>query len=211
MTVNITEFLTRVSRDLNEESNAFPTGAWTQAEMLGYLNYAERDFLKLTGIVQTDVSIVAAAGSPILLNRPANTMDINRMSVNGLQIRRQTAWDFELEDRSWRMHTAGRTHYWHEDHLSITQFELNKLPAAGATIRIFADYIYNEYTSVSENLHLKDSWEQYLRWKVISLALGKKGDNQDIGRSKYANQRYQVGVRLARRLIEENPALNIER
>lgn len=202
MTISVLDLLTRVSLDLNETNNEFLSGAWTRSEMLGYLNYAESNFLQSTGIWQTDVSIVAAAGASILFDRPLNTMDINRMGFNGRHLHRQAVINFELEDRDWRSHAVGMPEYYHEDLLPNSKFELNKIPAAGGTIRIFADYLPDPYLTVDENLHVKDSWEQYLRWKVLSLALAKDCEDQDLGRSNYANQRYAVGVMLARRLLK---------
>jgi hypothetical protein len=204
MAINITEVMTRIARDLNESDSDFisPPSSWSLAEILGYLNYAESNFLQATGIWQTDIPIVAVAGATILFDRPANTMDINRMGFNGKHLHRQSAHSIELEDRDWRAHAIGMPDYYHEDHLPNSKFELNKIPAAGGTIRIFADYLPDPYTNVFEDLHLKDTWEPYLRWKILALALGKKSDDQDLGRSNYADKRYNVGVQLARRLIK---------
>jgi hypothetical protein len=209
MTINILDFLTRIARDLNETDNDFLSGAWTRTEMLGYLNYAESNFLQDTGIWQTDVSIVAAPGATILFDRPPNTMDINRMGFNGKSLHRQTAVNFELEDRDWRSHAVGKPDYYHEDLLPNSKFELNKIPAAGGTVRIFADYLPDPYATVYEDLHLKDTWEPYLRWKVIELALRKDSEDQDLGRANYARQRYMVGVNLARRLMKGTLATGI--
>lgn len=202
MTTSVSEFLTRVSRDLHETSNAFLSGAWTLAEMLSYLTQAERRFLHAAGIWKIDTTVVLAAGSSILINRPASTMDIDRVSVNGRHIKRQTSYDFELEDRHWRENTAGKPSYWHEDNIPNTTFELNKIPAAGASVRVFADYLPAEYTDMTGNIHLKDCWEPYLRWEVLSLALAKDCEDQDLGRSNYAHKRYGVGIMLARRMIK---------
>jgi hypothetical protein len=209
MAINITEFMTRIARDLHESSNDFPSGAWSRTEMLGYLNYAERNFLLLSGIWKTDISIVAAPGSGLIFNRPANTVDIDRVGFNGKHLHRQTSLNFELEDRNWRLNSTGAPDYWHEDNISNSQFELNKIPAAGGTLRIFADYLPDPYLTVFEDLHLKDCWEPYLRWKVLSLALSKDGEDQDLGRSNYAQKRYGVGIMLARRLIKESSATGL--
>jgi hypothetical protein len=211
MTINIIDFLTRVAFDLNETDNNFPTGAWTRAEMVEYLNYSEKDFLKRTGILKVNVLETLPAGSTILCTRPTSIMDIDRIGFNGKHCRRQTSNNFEMEDRDWRQKTTGRPTYWHEDHLPNTQLELNKIPAAGGIIRYIGDYLYAPYVSPFENIHLKDSWEPYLRWKVLSLALIKDGDNKDIGRSQYAQQRYLLGVRLARRLVTGTADLKIQR
>jgi len=184
MSTTVSEHLTRIARDLHEKDNTFPSGDFSQTEMIEYLNNAEKEFLLKTGILKTDSTIAVDAGTTILFDRPDNTMDIIRISVDGRPIQRQRLLDLELEDRNWRNSPNGRTHYWHEDGISNSQFEIDKRPAAACTIRVIADYIYDEYSGVSGNIHLADWWEPYLRWKVISLALSKDGDNQDIQRSK---------------------------
>lgn len=210
MTVSVLDFLTRVAWELHETDNTFDSGAWTVSEMLGYLNYAEKKFLERTGILKSDDTITAD-GSAIVFNRPNNTIDIDRISFYGKPLRRQTLFDLELEDRSWRSKTTGKPSYWHEDNLPNSQFEINKIPAAGGNLRIFSDYIPDEYTDTSGDIHLTDEWEQYLRWKVISLALGKDGDNQDVGRSDYADQRFRLGITLARRLMKGMAEVNLRR
>jgi hypothetical protein len=193
--------MTRVALDLHETDNTFASGNWTPEEMLGYLNYAEQEFLQRTGILKSDTLVTLAPGATILVDRPANTMDIERVSFNGKYLRRQTSWDLEKEDSSWRAHTTGNPSYWHEDHILNSKFELNKIPAAGGVLRIFADSYPAPYVSSTEDLNLKDTWEIYLRWKVLSLALMKDGDAQDIGRSQYADQRFSFGIYLARRMM----------
>ncbi len=200
--ITVHQFLDRVAHDLQEDSYLFESGAWTKEEMLGYLNTAEKLFLQKTGILQTDTSVVVAAGSTILFDRPANIIDITRISVNGKPLRRQTSWDLEREDRRWRSSPNGSPAYWHEDNISNAQYELNKIPALGGTIRIFADTMYTGYTTYLEDIHLKRTWEPYLRWKVLSFALLKDSDNQDLSRAKYADQRFMFGVYLARRLMK---------
>lgn len=201
MTINVQDFMTRIALDLHESDNSFPTGCWTPDEMLGFLNYAEQEFLQRTGIMKSDDSIVLPPASPILVDRPDNTMDIERISFNGKYLRRQTSWDLEKGDPSWRANSIGNPHFWHEDHISNKQIELDKIPTAGGTVRIFADTYPNPYVSSLEDIHIKDSWEIYLRWKVLALALAKDGQGQDLGRSQYADRRFSFGIYLARRII----------
>ena len=56
----------------------------------------------------------------------------------------------------------------------------------------------------AESLVVTDTWEPYIRWGVLSMALGKDGDGQDVKRSGYAKSRYLLGVKLALRLIVGN-------
>jgi hypothetical protein len=202
MVVSIEDFMTRVANDLSETSNEFLSGAWTLAEMISYLNYAERDFLIKTGAVKYDTTVILPGGSGILIERPDNTMDIDRVSLDGKRLLRQSSINLELEDRHWRSHTVGHPAYYHEDNIPISYIELNKIPSTGGTLRVFSSWLPDPYTTIFENLHLPDHWEPYLRWKVLALALAKDCEDQDIQRSSYADQRYMVGVQLAQRLVK---------
>lgn len=210
MTVSVSDFFTRIAWDLHETDNTFATAAWTQTEMLGYLNYAEKTFLQKTGILKQYTTIVAN-GSSLSFPRPDNSIDIDRISSDSKQLHRQTSFDLMLEDRAWRSKTGGKPSYWHEDNLPADRFELNKMPAGGVTLKIVSDYLPSEYTAIAGNINLKDCWEPYLRWKVLSLALGKDGDNQDTTRSEYADQRFKLGITLAKRILKGSAVVNVRR
>jgi hypothetical protein len=205
MAIAISTVLSRVAIDLHEEDNTFGTGLWTQNEMLRYVEYAEIDFLRRTGILKYDTTVAVVAGTTRLFTKPTRTMQIERMSFNGVRLRRQTSWDLEREDANWRATPNGRARYWHEDHLPVNQFELDRRPAAGGNLRIFYDTVPVEHADapagIAENIAVPDVWEPYIRWEVLSLALGKDGDNQDMERSDYAHRRYLLGVFLAKRMV----------
>jgi len=205
MSTTVGVFLARIARDLHENPAIFPPGSqnlWSLNEMIGYITTAERDFLRRTGILKSDISVVAPPGNTILFNRPAGMMDIERISFNYRSLERLTTWDLERENPNWRTNPNGTARYYHEDHLLATQFEFDHVPAQGGSYRIFGDTLPAEHTTnLSELIAVKDCWEPYIRWEVISLALGKDGDNQDVARSKYAHQRYKLGVALALRLV----------
>ena len=202
MAISVEDFMTKIANDLSEGDNSFPSGAWTRDEMIGYLNYAERDFLIKTGAVKYDVSITLPPGTGILLDRPDNTMDIERVSLDGRRLLRQSSMNLELEDRNWRSNSTGKPSYWHEDNMSMSNIELNKIPAIGGVLRVFSGYLPNPYTVIYEDLHLADHWEPYLRWGVLAICLIKDSEDQDVARAEYAKQRYMVGVQLAQRLVK---------
>jgi len=205
MAVTVSAFLARIALDLHEDST-FPPGRnnlWTLQEFLGYIDYAERDFLRRTGIAKTDTTVVVAPGNTVLFAKPSGVMDIERISFNYKRLRRVTSWDLEREDPTWRLHPNGKPHYYHEDHLNVNYFEFDNVPAQGGSYRMFADTLPAEHTTAitTEVIAVNDCWEPYIRWEVLSLAFAKDGDNQDMARSKYAHDRYMVGVVLAERLM----------
>lgn len=205
MATTIAVLLSRIAIDLHEEDNTFGTGLWTQNEMLRYVEYAEVDFLRRTGVLKYDTTVAVVAGTTRIFTKPTRTMQIERMSFDGIRLRRVSSWDLEREDSNWRATTTGHTRYWHEDHLPVNQYELDRRPAAGGNLRIFYDTVPVEHADapagLTENIVVPDVWEPYIRWEVLSLALGKDGDNQDVERSGYAHRRYLLGVFLARRMV----------
>lgn len=215
MAVTVEDFIARIALDLHEDPTDFPPGRnelWTLAEIVGYINYAERDFLRRSGITKSDVSVAVAAGNLLVFDKPSGLMDIDRISFNGKRIRRVTSWDLEREDPTWRTHPLGKAHVYHEDHLPINSFELDNRPSGGGTLRIFADTLPDTHTTAgiaTETIAVVDTWEQYIRWEVLSLMLAKDGDNQDIARSNYAHQRYLLGCALARRMVTGEGAIDL--
>jgi hypothetical protein len=128
-------------------------------------------------------------------------MDLDRVSFNGRRVLRQTAWDLTLENASWRSQAAGRPRYYHEDRLPFYTIEVDRMPAYYGTMRFFYGLMPIPNTSTSGTLTIPDAWEQYIRWGVLSLALSRDGDGQDLARAALAQERYMFGVRLALRLM----------
>lgn len=211
--ITVGQLLSKIAKDLHEKDNTFGLGMeapyWSPNEMIGYVNYTERDFLRRTNISISDLSVAMPAGNTILFTKPAGAMDIERISFNGKRIRRQTTWDLQRENPNWRNNTPGKPRYWHEDRLPVNNIELDRRPEAGGVLRYFCTVLPTEHASYpngyTENIAFNDAWEPYIRWNVLSLALGKDGDNQDVAKSLYCQQRYLLGVALAVRLIQGTP------
>lgn len=199
------DFLSVVASDLHEEDNSFGSQIWKPDEMIGYVNHSEKAFLRETGIYIDDIPLAVAAGSVILFDKPDGVMDIERMSFNGRRLRRQTTWDLERENPNWRANLPGPPRYWHEDHLPVNEFEIDRRPLAGGSFRLFVSKVPAEHLphpdGYLEDMIVSDTWIQYIRWMVLALALSRDGDGQDIARSQYAYKRYSLGVKLASRLI----------
>lgn len=228
MSTLVSTLLARICVDLQEDTS-FSSNLWSATEMLEYVNYSEVDFLRRTGITKVDISftvggsggsilsgvefygyaeyydtgitpVVIPPGSTITFPKPIWCMDIERISFNQIRLYRTTIWDLQRENHSWAIQPAGNPRYYHEDNLSINTFQVDRMPVAGGIFRIFADYLPPRHLTSNEYISVPDAWEQYIRWLVLSLALSKDGDGQDLARSKYAQDRYMFGVSLARRM-----------
>jgi hypothetical protein len=128
-------------------------------------------------------------------------MDLDRVSFNKKRLLRQSSWDMSLENSRWRNQAPGPPRYYHEDLLPFYTIEVDRIPLAGGVVRFFYGLLPTPKTLITDVLELPDAWVQYLRWEVLSLALSRDGDGQDLARAKLAHDRYMFGVRLAIRLV----------
>ena len=205
MATTLATFLDRVARDLHETTSddplgRFSSGLFSDTEVVAYASYVEKDFLRQTGIIKTDTTVAVADNSTLVFTKSA--MDIERLSFNKKRLYRVTSWDLELENPNWRSQSAGPPRYWHEDRLAANTFEFDRLPVAGGSYRMFADYLPPEHTlDFNETISVPDVFEPYVRFGVLALCFGKSGDNQDLARASYCEQRYAFGCMLAKNLI----------
>jgi hypothetical protein len=226
MTTIVQDVINRVAVDLQESPAFNVNGIWSVSEIIGYVNYAEVDFQRRTGILKTSVSIslvgvalylaeffgvaqfvyhyTAAPGSTLpagVYPKPFGTMDIERVSYDKRRLYRQSLWDLNRENLNWRNQPDGRPRYYHEDALPINTFEVDRLPASPTSFRLFCDILPPVKSAITDALTIPDTWAQYLSWLCVSLALERDGDGQDMARSRHAFQRYIFGVNLCLRLI----------
>jgi hypothetical protein len=225
MSSTVQNIIDRVSVDLQEDPTFTTNGIWTVNEIIGYVNYAETDFQRRTGILKTSVTVsrigvalytaeffgaamfVVHVTNPSpfggsIFPKPLGTMDIERVSYDKKRLYRQTLWDLSRENLNWKNNPYGRPKYYYEDGgLPINTFSTERLPATILTFRLFCDILPTVNTLVTATLTIPDTWVQYIAWEVLSLCLSRDGDGQDIARSSYSHSRYIFGVNLCLRLI----------
>lgn len=208
MTVYVKDALTKVARDLHEQSNLFDTvnpALWTPDEMISYIHCAETAFFSESGVTKYSTDVIVPAVATRIFSKPAMTMILERISINGRMIRKVTSWDLERQNYLWRSATDNKPRHWHEDHLPITQIEFDRIPREGDVIRYFHDMAPAERLPYPDGYDqafiVADEWEPYIRWEVLSMALAKDGDAQDLGRSAFAHKQFEFGIALAVRLM----------
>ena len=187
------------------------TGARVNVSQVGGNTAANGEWL-ITVTNATQFSLVGSVGNsnytsggivvPVLFSRPPNMSMMDRVSFEKRKLRYQPVSEFARENRSWLNQPAGRPRYFHLDRLpGINNFEVDRMPNYSGTFRIFGVERPEPHQSVDEDLNIPDAWEQYIRWEVLALALGKDGEGQDLDRSAYAHKRYLGGVSLAQSLL----------
>ena len=203
MAATVDQMLSKIALDLQETDNSFSSGLWTRSEMYGYINYAIYSFLNDTGIIISDNTITASIGVRSY-TRPDNSADIDRIGFDGKRVRRISLFDLASKNPSWRS-TNGIPQFYYEDAAEITEFDFDKLPTKAGTIRIFADLLPVEVDDLADVIEIPDCWEPYIRWEVISFALQKDGESQDLPRADWAHNKYLFGVSLAQRIVAGMP------
>lgn len=212
MSVTVSEFINRLAVDVHEDATLFPPGShdlWTIEEIIGYLNTAEKDFIRRTGLFKQTFTISVGSGTQMVFDRPTGCFDIDRVSYQGKKLYRVTTWDLSREDPNWRTNTSGHPRYYYEDGLAVGKFAIDRRPSSSFELTVIGDMAPTDHTVsgyTTELIFVPDQWEQYIRWEVLSLMYGKDGDGQDVARSSYAHQRYLFGIGLATQFSLEHGA-----
>jgi hypothetical protein len=199
----VKEFFAGLAYDLEEFDELLLTGFVSQDDALNAVNHAQNDFINMTGCIKLDDSRTATVGLSTYTRHHLAT-DIDRISYRGKRIYRATSWDLDREDPSWST-KSGNPKQFHEDHLGLNQYQFDRLPTTAGTIRVISDLLPTQVVSLQDNMTVPDVWLPYIGWEVLAVVLSKSGENQDLERSQYAHRRYQIGVMLAKQLMDGTP------
>lgn len=196
----VSTIMARLAYDLHEGDSTFATGNFGQASVFAAINQIQLDFINRTGILKLYSTVPSVVGTSIY-TRASTIGEIDRISYDGKKLERATTFDLDHQDRDWRT-KSGTPRFWHEDLLEVNQYQFDRIPTAIKSIRIISDTLPTAVTATSDSLTILPVFDGYLQWGVLSLLLSQDGDNQDIVRAKYAKQRYERGIAIAKQLVD---------
>jgi len=183
----------------------WPSGLWTAAEVLGYLNQRQNRFLKESAIVvaranvlfATTVAVGALPTDWIATIRVTWRDDLTGAYSVMYPGSKQTAdWGYA----AWGQAT-GQPLLWSDS--DDPPPVLRVLPAPLLAGRAELVYVATALpcTGAGINLTVPDAFTPYLRYGVLADMYGKQGRAFDASRAGYAEGRFAEGVELARRLV----------
>lgn len=204
-----TELLGEVQRLLIEPVDGgatWPSGLWTAAEVLGYLNQRQNRFLK-------ESSVVTATGY-VLYSTPAYVADLPSDWIATIRcVWRDDATHsytpmyngdtqgVDWGSPAWRG-TLGTPQVW-SDSEEASPPRLRVLPAPAADGRVELVYVAcaDPCDGTGVVLTVPDEYTVSLRYGVLADMLGKQGRAFDAARAGYAETRFVEGITQARQQL----------
>lgn len=176
------------------------TPLWTQQEMLDYLVSVQNDFLcevRPVYKIATQTLQVGIAAYP----NPSDAIRVERISVNGAEL-----WDCTQTDIDWQGGYSTRAgqgpFYWYQDKVGPFNFAVDPVPQSGFTARIFYSQLGSTSLGLLDTLTAPDIFWHILKYGVLANAFSKDGEQRDLMRSAYCQQRFDFGCIIASKFLE---------
>lgn len=180
---------------------------WTTSEIFGYLNEAQIDFiLRSKAVLQLTTGMLTVINGQTYSYTP-DMVDITRVAISGRVLLEVTKHELDLFVRQGLFNPAyaAPPRFYLTDAGSPQTFQLVPTPTA-----LYAmDVVYIPYpvavTADSHTFLVADVWLPYLKYYVLWRAWGKQGEGQDLSRASLCKLRYELGIKIARQLLEGLP------
>jgi hypothetical protein len=183
---------------------------FTQAEMLAYLANAVNDFLSacpLVIAVTTAVSVAPTAQNAAL---PADCQKPTRVGAYGVPLRETSQSNLDSMDYRWNQQAAAGPYCYFRDKTGLQN--LGIFPRANNTTPL--EIVYEQrgaaVVGLADGFILPDPFLIYIKYRVLSYAYSKDGEQRNPGLARYYEGRYTAGVKISTMILEAVMDPNLE-
>jgi hypothetical protein len=182
----------------------WPSGLWTAAEVLGYLNQRQDRWLKET------LGIVSWLAQPVVVATPEQPLPGTWLATRVLlfdtgsqshPLLRYSRTEADRMQQDWRL-TPGIPSGYVEQELATKQVSLVPAPLVSGLLLLFAALSGNPMDGTGIQLTMPDDFSPYLLYGVLADMFGKQGRAYDETVCTYCTERWDEGVELARALLD---------
>lgn len=184
---------------------SFPSGLWTREEVLASLNHRQDRLLK-------ESLLLVSVAAPIVLGLgvkrvalPADwlrTVVVVWRSLDGRvrELVRVDSFEADHADSTWDTSSGSPLFYMEYDAATL-EIQVGPAPDIDGTLDLLYIKQATELTGNGVSLTVPDELAHAVKYGSLSDLLGKDGRGQDLARSAYAQQRFQLGVEAARIIL----------
>lgn len=189
-------------------------GFWTDTELLGWINRAERDFANRTHIFQ-QIAITSTVAGQITYALPANILSVRALMYNNIQqaglVSASPNWirlvpsnieKYTQETPNFLSNTTDTLNYPRKYAIWNNELYLYPPPVTGGSSDLQLFYIAHPVpiTDVSQNLNLDDAFEDGIIAYVLAKAFQKE---HEFDQMKDQDQIYNNYVKLGLRMVKK--------
>lgn len=181
----------------------WPSELWTKVEVASYVDQRQNRLLKDTHL-QWGIANITGVQGTIIYDLPddwINTIRVVWIFQDGTtkELARSDTWEADHGKPSWS-YVQGTPDMYYDGGKPITLRIIPK-PNVNGTIQIQ----YVPYSAIVEGdgelMTVPDEFVVSVKYGALADMFSKVGRGQDVNRAKYCEQRYALGVELARMLV----------
>ena len=176
------------------------TPLWSQQEMLDYLTSTQNEFLCAVRPVYAVATANLEVGIPSYPN-PADAIRVERIAVAGTEL-----WNVSQTDIDWQGGYSSRAgqqpQYWYQDKVGPFNFAVDPIPQVGAVAELFYSQLGSTSLGLLSTFTVPDLFWPALKWGTLAKALSKDGEQRDLSRSAYCQQKFTFWQILASKFME---------
>lgn len=207
MAILDTEFMEQLQRMLIEAPDAgatWPSGLWTRAEVLGYINNRQDRFLKETLLISSWLSTPVSPGQS-QQDLPESWLATRNAFIvqdgHTLPLRPVSRREADCMLPEWETDLGTPLGYISEE-WATRQMALVPAPLVDGVLHLFAALVGAVVDGSGIQLTIPDDCEPYLMYGVLADMFGKQGRAYDAPRATYCESRFDEGVQLAQALLK---------
>ena len=183
---------------------AWFTTMFTPTQFLNALDQRQKMFMKETGAIVTRATNGAAVNQQRYA-LPTDWIATRRLTFAGADgkkysLFRTDAYQLDQGMSDWN-YTSGAPYTFHESTLPTLQVEIAPAPNDIGTMGILYVALPTTLDGSGVKLTIPDEFAPYVLYGALADLLGQDGEGKDLKRAAYCEQRYAMGVELAKAMI----------
>lgn len=181
----------------------WPSGMWTQVEVLGYLTQVQNRFLSETGVRWTRLE---TALTLLQTNQAApadwmTTIFIAFKDAAGLysELPKLDAQELDYIQSSWPGATAARPRgYYETDGDTLTTYVVPAPTAAASALERYYVALGTAFTAAGVNFSVPDEYVPTIKYGCLAEMFGKIGPAQNLVLAEMCEERWTEGLEIAK-------------
>lgn len=186
----------------------WPSGMWTQAQVLQFLNNILRDFMHRTGIVSA-ISFITGVANQGEYDLPQDMIDLRRIAwrfgLSGtgyVELYSTDTFEQDQNENDWPANSQQVPVAYLLNLLASLTVRVTPVPNDLGEAEITTTPLGATADGSGIPLSVPDDWTPYIAWGVLGEMFAKEGEASDPERAQYCRERYEEGVELARFMVQ---------
>lgn len=202
----VLSWLQRRVQETDDAGTSWPSGLWTVAEVIGYLNERQQQFMRETGIMYglAEVPVLGPSTDYPLPYDCATLIRVTWIAADGSTRSVYPMSSFEIDNlmSDWGQQSAQRPiGYLTQADVPNGWFRIGPVVGASGTLRLLYLPMPDEVTGAGDTFVIPIEYLMMFRFGVLQDMLKKPGRGQDLHRAQICGWWWDLGVMAAQQRL----------